>query len=75
MVKLSNQDGSQTQLIAAEFDIRLEILLRHINDINATRLQGDNKVCVGVTKNKQIISDKELTENTRLKKGNDRLKK
>jgi len=39
------------------------------------KLQRDNQMRVGVNKNKRTISAKKFTENTRLKKANDLLKK
>lgn len=55
-------------------DIKPAILQIQINDYRDRNLQGDNKICVGVTIKKRIISDKELTEDIQLNKENDLLK-
>lgn len=74
-VKLSYQEGIQVQQVAEGLDIHPMMLSRWRKEYREGKLQGDNQKRVGVNKNKRTISNKELTENARLKKELGRLKK
>lgn len=74
-VKLSYQDGIQVKQIAEGLDIHPFMLSRWRKEYRDGVLQGDGKKRVAVKKTKTTYSDKELSENIRLKKENDRLKK
>lgn len=74
-VRLSHQDGIQVKQVAAGLDIHPFMLSRWRKEYREGKLQGDNQMRVGVTKDKRTISVKKLTENARLKKEVERLKK
>lgn len=74
-VKLSYQDGIQVQQVAEGLDIYPMLLSRWRKEYREGKIQGDNRKRVIVTKNKKTITEKDLTENARLKKENERLKK
>jgi transposase len=74
-VKLSFQNGIQVKQVADSLDIHSFMLSRWRKSYREGKLQGDNQKRVGMNKKKRIISDKELTENARLKKENERLRK
>jgi len=74
-VKLSYQEGIQVKQVAEGLDIHPFMLSRWRKEYREGKLQGDNQKRVGVSKQKKIISQKELNENARLKKENERLKK
>jgi transposase len=74
-VKLSYQDGIQVQQVAEGLDIHPMMLSRWRKEYRDGKLQGDRQKRIGVNKKKRTISDKELTENARLKKDVARLKK
>ncbi len=74
-VKLSLQEGIQVKQVADGLDVHPFMLSRWRKEYREGKLQGDNQKRVGVNKKKRAISDKELTENARLKKDVERLKK
>jgi transposase len=74
-VRLSHQDGIQVKQVAAGLDIHPFMLSRWRKEYREGKLQGDNQMRVGVTKDKRTISVKKLTENARLKKEVEQLKK
>lgn len=73
-VKLSYQEGIQVKQVAEGLDIHPFMLSRWRKEYREGTLQGDGQRRVGVTKKKRTISDRELTENARLKHENARLK-
>lgn len=74
-VKLSLQGGIQVKQVAEGLDIHPSMLSRWRKEYREGKLQGDGQRRVGVNKKKKTISDKDLTENARLRKENERLKK
>ncbi len=74
-VKLSHQDGIQVKQVAAGLDIHPFMLSRWRKEYREGKLQGDNKMRMGVNKDKRTISITRLSENARLKKEVERLKK
>lgn len=74
-IKLSYQEGIQVKQVAEGLDIHPFMLSRWRKEYRDGKIHGDNKKRVGVIKNKQVKSNKTLTENARLKKDNDRLRK
>ena len=74
-VKLSYQEGIQVKQVAEGLDLHPFMLSRWRKEYREGKLQGDNQKRVGVNKQKQRISETELTENARLKKEVARLKK
>ncbi len=74
-VKLSAQEGIQVKQVAEGLDIHPFMLSRWRKEYREGTLQGNGQKRVGVEKKKRTISDRELTENVRLKKENEKLKK
>src|SRR5690606_40403120 len=74
-VRMSLQDGIQVKQVAEGLDIHPFMLSRWRKEYREGKLQGDGQRRVGVNKKKKTISDKDLTENARLRKENERLKK
>ncbi len=67
-VKLSLQPGILVKQVAEALDIHPFMLSRWRKEYREGKLQGDNQRRVGVNKQKKTISQKELTENQKLKK-------
>lgn len=74
-VKLSLQDDIQVKQIAEGLGIHPMMLSRWRKEYRDGKLKGYNKKRDDVKIIKNSVSDKELTENIRLKKENERLKK
>ena len=74
-VKLSYQDGIQVKQVAKGLDIHPFMLSRWRKEYREGKIQGDNQRRVGVNKRKRTLSDKDLTENARLKKEISRLQR
>lgn len=73
-VKLSYQEGLQVKQVAEGLDIHPFMLSRWRKEYRDGKLKADGQRRVSVNKKKQRISDKELSENARLKKENAKLK-
>lgn len=73
-LKLSYQPGIQVKQVAAGLDIHPFMLSRWRKEYREGKLQGDNRRRVGVNKSRDKVSDRELTENARLRKEVARLK-
>lgn len=73
-VKLSYQEDIQVKQVAEGLDIHPMMLSRWRKEYREGKLQGDGQRRVGVRKQKKTISEKELTENARLKKENAKLR-
>ena len=73
-VKLSLQDGIQVKQVAEGLDIHPFMLSRWRKEYREGKLQGDGQRRVGVNKKKRKLSDKEITENARLKNENAKLR-
>lgn len=74
-VQLSFQDGIQVKQVAEGLDIHPFMLSRWRKEYRDGKLQGDGQRRVGVGKNKTTVSERDLSENAKLKKENERLKK
>lgn len=73
-VKLSYQGDIQVKQVAEGLDIHPFMLSRWRKEYREGKLKGDNQRRVSVNKQKRLVSNKELTENARLKKENARLR-
>jgi transposase len=73
-VKLSYREGIQVKQVAEGLDIHPFMLSRWRKEYREGKLQGDNQRRVGVIKQKKSVSQKELTENAKLKKEIKKLK-
>ena len=74
-VKLSYQNDVLVRDVAESLGIHPMMLSRWRKEYREGKIHGDNKKRIVVSKKKHTISDKELTENAKLKKKIEKLQK